>query len=250
MTILPETREALRDAVQRGAFVSPPRRRRRRVIAVGGTVAVLLGGGIAAAAGLWSPRLGGADDPVTRASTPIRVPTGGALHVLARPQTAADRGPDVERALTRLASAGLGEVDTTGVRRLATSSGGGVAILVPAGRTGPGGPADHALRRYRHLCVIYAAGTAAPQICGGAAELRAGKIAGFLPRDHGGIISGVDRTHVYGLVPDGVASVKVTLQDGTSIAAPVANNFYDAVTRSTAAPSDTTWLRADGSRIR
>jgi hypothetical protein len=73
------------------------------------------------------------------------------------------------------------------------------------------------------LCLFYADpnGDGGARDCWSIADVRVGRATGELGR------------HIYGLVPDGVARVRLTYSDGRSQAAGVIDNFFDI-----AAPAD------------
>jgi hypothetical protein len=170
------------------------------------------------------------------------------LGILRRPQTDADRGPRVQVVLKLLSTRGVTGVDRDGVRLLAERPD-GVTLLIP--RMG----ADLQDARHRSsvqpeaLCLVRSndrlyrsqgMGDPGPlsgsMTCGSVADLCAGRIAFAIPPA--------------GLVPDGVASVELTLRNGTVLTAEVHNNAYELPT-SDLLPDDgpIRWLGAGGSPI-
>lgn len=252
MTVIPEVHRTIRDAVEAGDL--KPKRGRSRWLPVLTVKLTFVACGTAlAATGLWSPSLGndGQVEPAGERAAPIS--NHSSLNVLRRPQSATDRSPAVETVLREMSSANLNGVHLDDVRMLA-DTGRRAAVLVPVAQTGPRGTTADESRRTGQLCLIFARDSAPPsEVCGDATDLT--RIDGFLPADHTTtagqqVVSGVDESHHFGLVPDGVRAVRVDLQDGTSLTAPVANNFYDASTSSTAPSERVTWLSPTGETVR
>jgi hypothetical protein len=153
-----------------------------------------------------------------------------ALAVLRRAQTAADRGPAVQAALVNVNDF------TTGVRsgyvRLLETTADGPVVLVPVAErdpttAGPAGTAAHGAIADA-LCVYYpVAGTTlgATPSCWSTSQLLSGQALA------------VTDGHVFGLAPDGVDSVTVSVSSGAMpISAPVAENFFDVALPASAAP--------------
>jgi hypothetical protein len=196
-------------------------------------VAVTALAGAAAASSLWLVTVGNPNGGVNPglSSTPPPDAQLGALAVLRRPQAEADRGPGVQTALEDINDFTAG-VRSNYVRELETTAGGPI-VLVPVVRRdashagGAGAPAAGAIADA--LCVYYPIpGTgplgAAPA-CWSTAQLLAGRA-----------VSSADG-HVFGLAPDGVRSVTISLGGAAAaVSAPVLGNFFDAPLPSTNAP--------------
>jgi hypothetical protein len=201
------------EAMGRGHVELPaPRRRRpsrRGLISV--AVAFAAAATTLAATHPWSPAVGTKrfhEPPVSisRSAPPAR--ELALLGVLRRPQTAADRGPATRTALRFVGPKGNRGVRLDYVRAL----GGGAATLIPvrtARLTTPAVPDA--------LCVFYAdpAASGGARFCWSLGDLVAGRARGEIG------------THLFGLVPDVVATVKVTFDDGTTASVPAADNFFD-----------------------
>jgi len=185
----------------------------RKPIAVG--IALLaVGGAGAAASSLWLSPAGnplyGFNPGLTESAPPAA--QLAALAVLRRAQTATDRGPGVQAALTDVNNFTTG-IRSNYVRVLATTSGGPV-VLVPV-QTRNAAVGQPAIQNA--LCVYYPASgpSAQNQIdCWSTQQVLAGQATGGLA------------TEEYGLVPDGVSSVSVSLGSWTKSVA-VSGNFFD-----------------------
>jgi hypothetical protein len=210
-------------ALSAGIAPPPPLRRRplighavrfRKPIAVG--IALLtVGGAGAAASSLWLSPAGnplyGFNPGLTQSAPPAA--QLAALSVLRRAQTAGDRGPGVQTALTDVNNFTTG-IRSNYVRVLATTSGGPV-VLVPV-QTRNAAATQPAIQDA--LCVYYpASGGAVLQNhidCWSTAQLLAGQAFGGLA------------SHEFGLVPDGVSSVSVSL-GSVAKSVSVSGNFFD-----------------------
>ena len=207
-----------------GVAAAPPLRRRRRPligyalrfrkpIAVG--VALLtVGGAGAAASSLWLSPAGnplyGFNPGLTESAPPAA--QLAALSVLRRAQTAGDRGPGVQTALTDVNNFTTG-IRSNYVRVLATTSGGPV-VLVPV-QTRNAAATQPAIQDA--LCIYYPGSGDALQNhlgCWSTAQVLAGQAFGGLA------------SHEFGLVPDGVSSVSVSLGSVTKPVS-VSSNFFD-----------------------
>ena len=219
-------------AAERAPLAAPARRRRAsriprlapvrlaRPLAIGLSLAVL--GGAAAASSLWLVQVGNPNyghGPGVSSTAPPASELD-ALAVLRRPQSDADRGPGVQAALQDVNDFTTG-VRTSYVRVLATTSAGPVVLIPVAERTAVltgTGSAQPSIPDA--LCVYFALPDGASDLptraqCWTSAQLLAGQALAAVG------------LHVFGLAPDGAASATVQA-DGTTVTAPVANNFFDA----------------------
>jgi hypothetical protein len=193
-----------------GSTAAPPRRpawRMRRSVAIAVVGAVVTGSALAATQP-WQPILGRPslnDTPGGTASSDVPGDQRALLGVLRRPQADSDRGPEAQRLLRNLGPEESG-VRTASVRLL-SSPAGARAALVSVERAGAaGGEAP----RSDALCLLFDAGGS----CGTLANLRAGQLFA---------IAG-DR--IYGIVPDGVASVTLAYPNGERLKTDVEDNFF------------------------
>lgn len=255
MTMVPEVHGALRAAVARGAA-----RRRRRIprtpLAISLVAGLAISGTAIAATGAWRPVLGVGGAHPQPAPRPLASDLRNGLAVLARPQTAADRGAAVQAVLKYGLFADRNRPHLGDVRLLATHDG-GAAVLVPMNHVNYRHPN---LPRRDRLCVLYSRTfdawqhPATLQSCGNLGQLRAGEITSWMPHDYrrgtATFLSGLRETHQWGLVPDGVTRVKVTFYGKTTAWATVRDNFYDATSpRTTRTVKMTQWFAADGSEV-
>jgi hypothetical protein len=228
------------------ARAQPRRLPHRRAIVLAVVALLVLGGSAIAATGVWRPVLGTHVHPSSKPTPPV---VRGALGVLERRQTDADRSSDVVAALRQFDPARwivgphLGEV------RLLARRADGISVLAPFDRR----RGDH----HTQLCLLYTDARGVGGSCGDAAKLRTRGIGGFMPRqrpfhghDRGGhaiTVPGTAVAHYWGLVPNGVANVRLTWTDGSAVTAAVTGNYYDASSTAWALPRLTEWLGADGS---
>ncbi|HEU4977165.1 MAG TPA: hypothetical protein VFT50_18900 [Baekduia sp.] len=178
---------------------------------------VLVGGSaLATATHPWSPSLG---DPRMRAGRPV-IAVGSPpaaqlaiLGVLRRPATAEDHGPQVRDALRYLGPMGDIGVRTDWIRRL-DHSGGAAITLIPVERW----RATTLKVSIRDALCVFAAepnGDGGGKSCWSTRDVLDGHaVAGIGPR-------------LYGLVPDGVATVEVRLADGRVEPSTVTDNFFE-----------------------
>lgn len=260
MTLIPELHEALASAVE--ARSRPARRlwpiRRVSLLVLGGAVVT---GAALAATGVWHPTLGGSDRGHPQvAHTSVPGDQTAAIGVLRRPQTDADRGPQVRAVLRMLARDEINGVHTDGIRLLRQRTD-GVTILVPTERVGRHDKGYPSSIRHRVLCVMTASRTAprtlrsadgrtvrthggliAGQSCGNLSQLRTTGIGGATGGSHGFIYNA--------LVPDGVARVVIRLRQHKTLTAPVHNNLYEVNTGRELPPAwGVRWLDANGHTI-
>ncbi len=245
MSIIPEVHDALRRAVERGEFQA---RRRRRWKKAGAFVGIsVMAAGTAVAAGVWTPTLG-TDGQIARSERTSTWESSG-LGVLRRAPTAEDRSERVERALKSLSSASVDGINVAGVRLL-SSTDDGTLLLVPVDETGRG---VAAVQRKDQLCLVFVKRRGDSENCESVQTAEADGIKAFLPGEAvpgARVKSGVNLSHHYGLVPDGVVRVEVSLQDGTTIGGAVDDNAYDLTTSSLAAAHGVRWITTDGRQRR
>jgi hypothetical protein len=185
----------------------------RKPIAVG--IALLtVGGAGAAASSLWLSPAGNPLYGFTPGLTESAPPAAqlAALSVLRRAQTDSDRVSGVQAALTDVNNFTTG-IRSNYVRVLGTTSAGPV-VLVPV-QTRNAAAGQPAIQNA--LCVYYPASgpVAQNQIgCWSTQQVLAGQA------------SGITNSHEYGLAPDGVSSVSVSLGSWTKSVA-LSGNFFD-----------------------
>lgn len=241
MTLMPEVQQALARAVTRPTRARKPRRWRSRRTILFALLAVLISGS-ALAATQWVPQLGnGRGKSPSRASSEIPTDQLADLAVLRRPQSASDRGPQVQAVLKLLSAHEIGGVHTDGIRLLSRHEGGAM-VLIPSQRTGADEKGVPLHATVNALNVLYSyqltprtatvrrrdgstrqittpAGRASTAVSGTIAQLHTGEIAG--------IATDQNSVHLYGLVPDSVARVQATLRGHKTRTAEVHNNAYD-----------------------
>jgi hypothetical protein len=164
------------------------------------------------------------------------------LGVLRRPQTDADRGVATKRATQSYSSAGYRGAQVNGIRLLDPARG---IVLVPFER-GPV-PTDSRgkpvpgfdPRTYTNVVCVFerTADGFAANGCHTAAKIR----SGFAISSGSGEISG--------LVPDGVATVRLVRGD-QSADAPVDDNLFVVADDGVAIPREIDWLADDGSLVK
>ncbi|HET6547747.1 MAG TPA: hypothetical protein VFG79_04775 [Solirubrobacter sp.] len=167
------------------------------------------------------------------------------LGVLRRPQVSADRGEQATYALRFFG----GTVRTDYVRVLSEPDDTqGAAVLVPVTeyrpreRAGVDREASHPLARDGLCLFVRDAVDGGAQGCYSLADVTAGRIRGAL---------GDGRTAtVFGVVPDGVASVRLRHPDGRSTIVPVRDNFYLYKAGDGLRFEALEWLDASGSALK
>jgi hypothetical protein len=248
MSVFPEFEAGLYSAAARAA-TSYRRGRRLRLVVLAAVAVALLAGAALAATGVWAPQLGNPKygKPTVGKSVPpsdqLRV-----LGVLRRPQTVADRGPQTRSALRFLGPNSRG-VRLAYVRLLALRADGRGFVLVPVERYDPGPAPTAAWRRAfapkeNALCVFAQASDGGGKACYSTREVLSGRAsAGSVGRE------------TYGLVPDGVAAVRLQFVKGQTFVAKVKDNFFvadspperkDARHSPAAAVAVETWLDEGG----
>jgi hypothetical protein len=213
--LLPRDRGLLVDAIRHDAVARPRRRRPSRRVVVLATAGVLATGTAVAATTPWEPELGRPGDRPSRSATPVPADQIAVLGVLRRKQTDDDRSPATRQVLRKMFGSISVGVRTDSVRRLARGRG-GAAVLVSVEQDGvrdadPGHPmpvTSDALCLERTIPTRR--GTTVGEKCGSLDDLRSGHL----------------RFPTAGLVPDGVASVRVRLRTGTVLTARVTNNYF------------------------
>lgn len=189
----------------------PRRLRLRRPITLGAIGIALVAGTATAAMAPWTPDLGAGhprEFDISRSAAPEAQLK--ALAVLRRAQTDVDRGPQATYAL-RFFSKQTGRVRADAVRVLQAERDQGAAVLVPV----VGAKRDS-------LCVFVRDATdGGAQGCHSVGDLRAGDIRGAMS-DRGGLL-------IWGLVPDGVSTVRVRgVGSPDDLLVRVRDNFYQA----------------------
>jgi hypothetical protein len=212
-------------------------------------VALLVAAPAVAATQAWRPLLGDGSARAPKATdAPAAASQRALLSVLRRPQRAADRGAQTTYALKFLGSS-VANVRTTEIRLLHVEPDGRGIVLIPVGRYGlaPAGlPA--AMRRHWHR----PAGR--DGLCLFAADQDHGKPAGggfgcYGTRQllDGQATAGLGH-RVYGLVPDGVDRIAVTLAGRATLMVNVAQNFF--IYGGSLGRGTIRWLDHDGKVLR
>ena len=240
-TLLPEIESALVASAarlnhRRSGWRSPRR---------GGALAIalaLVAGSALAAIQPWRPLLGTNDLGHPSTSTaPLPPDQLARLAVLRRPQSPGDRQAPIPRMLTYLDGHHISGVHVEGIRVLDRRSA-GIAVLVPVEQEHLPSGATYESARRGLLCLMFGSETGVALSCGTSADLEAGRMAGsaqFLSRP----------AELFGLVPDGVASVGITYPDGTTSHAAITNNAYvieEPSAAQTAGAPQVRWLDASG----
>jgi hypothetical protein len=193
-----------------GQPVARERRRwYRQRAAVVALAATLVTGSALAATQPWIPLLGRPalhDVPGTAATSRVPDVQAEMLGVLRRPQDASDRDRDVERLLQNLGTEQSG-VRVRSIRKLGSSSG-LEAVLVSVERERALSPGE--ATEANPLCLLIEDGG----LCGTTDDLQTGHLL---------VLAG---PHVYGLVPDGVASVELSFPNGPTRRVTVKDNFF------------------------
>jgi len=244
MTVLQQFSNELAAAAQRQARRETVVHRRARItgLAVAG---VLMLGGVAAATTIWQPQLGG-----NRRGTPtasLSAPPADQLAefgVLRRAPTAGDHGAQSTYAL-RFLDPSLHGVRTDYVRLLGTQANGEAFVLVPvqsyAAQDGEGPSITDALCLFSQDVDGGGLGCfSTQQILDGRAVESMGRPKPLAIAPSGATVTASGRSHFqrvrgvtltdvvyFGLVPDGVTSIKLTSDQG-SVTVPVHDNFFQA----------------------
>jgi hypothetical protein len=196
-----------------------PRRllpRLSRPIAVGLSLTAFAGSAVAAIA-LWTPLLGDSrfgEAPPTISGTPPPADQLATLAVLRREQTAADRSGALATGALRAINASSSGVRTDYIRVLAGGADASGFVLVPVAERRANLASPAALSDA--LCLYGAQSGAFAVNCYSLSEIRAGTALAFA------------FGQVFGLAPDGVSTVTITMAGGLRVSAPVDDNFFDA----------------------
>jgi hypothetical protein len=217
---------------------APRWRSRRGFIAV--ALAALVGAPALAETQPWSPLLGSPElhsQPKVVAAPPPREQLD-ALAVLRRKQTDTDRSAVVQDALHYFGRTAVA-IRTPYVRLLGSTAAGTASVLVSAKHWDPAGDAGPSPAAIDDpLCVF----TPAPNGDGG------GKACFTLTQIVRGQATGSEGAVYWGLVPDGVRSVRVVYADAKVVTVPVVDNYYALHQR--AESRDITWIGSDGAVLR
>ena len=172
-------------------------------------------GSAVAATAVWTPHLGGSDDPVavSRNAGPPLEEAVDHLGVLRRQATPDDRDAAARTTLRYMSGEATRGVHTDYVRRLGDSAPGRAITLILVDVFQP--PGRPALRDA--LCVFYSE----PVIAGG------GKLCVPIRDVLAGTAYASLGRRLFGLVPDGVAQVTVAFADGPLVVGRVRDNLFD-----------------------
>jgi hypothetical protein len=207
----------------------PPGRTRATRRLVAGLVVALVATPALAVTRPWEPILGHPDTDhgaPTASTGPVSPAEARVLGVLRRPQTDDDRTSG--KLLVSL-HPGFDGVETAAVRLL--RPGADAIALVPAERLFQNDQRTGTPLYTDALCLADADSVT----CGSRDDLLAGRILNL------------KGTRVYGLVPDGVATVRVDFADGGTAEAPVSENLFELTSSHDAATvTSSSWLDQDG----
>lgn len=237
MIQLPQLHESLLIANER--LVDRARRRARlfRTGMISSVAALSIGGVAVAGQALWGPLLGREDGNRPIASqTPVPAEQRSLLGALRRDQTPADRGAAARDALTAATRRYRG-IRLADVRLLASDSAGTTLLLVPvAGLTAE---TRYAARPDDALCVAAGRdGVPVSATCFSLDDVRRGRATGGVGGDG------------WGIVPDGVDAVEVSVDGGGTRRVPVADNaFTTAGPQVDAGRRDVTWIGDGGQPV-
>jgi hypothetical protein len=240
----------------------PSVRRALRLAAVGAASLALSGTAVAAISG-WNPLVGntgrGGQPSFSEAPVPDSIKQD--LEVLRRPTRPIDRSPVVQATLHGVGADRVRGVHLDSVRYLAPAPGNTASILFVAdgsedtdvfakGETFPG------------VVCVYSpieAGTAqgeAASTCVTPAQLSSGEAIAQIEQTPNTLAEAeqwISRYWIFGLVPDGVATVRLESSHGETNDLPVKNNFFELSSGYTnhepGGVECTTWFDAKGNRI-
>jgi hypothetical protein len=216
-----------------------------RIVAIG-AACLAFGGSAMAASGVWDPGIGTSafSGPPSTATTPVPAATTEVLAVLRREPTARDRSSEVEATLRGVS--GADGVRPDSVRYLGPGAGGDATVLLSAEKTGRLFTEEEPICVYRPM-VDWGAEEPAHD-CFDLAQLLAGqaRITAIEMAAQSGL--------VFGLVPDGVATVTAEFGSAPDVTVPVANNYWEmpvngpelSNAHGAASVQKTVWRDADG----
>jgi hypothetical protein len=238
MIQLPQLQESLLLANDRLVARSRRRAQRFRLGLMTSAAVVSLGGAAVAGVAIWGPELGREDgNRPTASASPVPQAQSDTLGVLARDQTAADRGAVARAALAAASRRYVGiRLDAVRVLYRPTPTTGIALVPVADLRARPGaapGPIGDA------LCVhTQEAADDFDVRCVTVADVREGQAVGIVG-DRG-----------WGLVPDGVARASVAGAGGRETEVPVRSNLLTVPSSAYRGGSGVVeWLDADGRTI-
>lgn len=254
--VLPEVQRALHDAIVQGKVDT--RQWIRRPLFVVPAVVLALGSTALAATGAWRPLLGNERlGHPTSSRSEVPAEQLQMLGVLRRPQTDADRGPQVENMLrnalsNRSEAGGVTGVRTDSIRRIAATSK-STWIMVPVKRVAAPKRVPGTANERDMICVLMgeppSSGKGFSKVgygrsCRSTQDIALGRLAG-------GAAFG-RHLQLWGVVPDGVAKVKARLRGGNGITATVRDNAYviDATIPERAWIGHYIWYDRNGSELR
>lgn len=232
-----------------------------RVAAIG-AACLAFGGTAMAATGVWNPSIGDqANTPSPAISaTPVPAAMAEALGAFRRAPDAQDHGPAVEATLSTLGGRFADGIRPDSVRYLGDDASGEAMILVSAERSlFTSGDAVSVFGSGEPACVVVpnsGEGGEAVPMCFGLDKILAGEAEVLIDSaDH---LSG----EVWGLVPDGVASVTARFGDDAVHQVPVTDNHFvyrwgnpqarlikESLVYWTSRSKDTVWHDADGNVV-
>ena len=254
-TLTPQLEKMLSAAAERRVARSASSASRARS---GGHILRMLGIGFAsfaivgtamAAVGVWNPGIGNDaafSSPPAINTSPIPAAVTAEIGALRREPVAADRSPAVEATLGQLGNSGIANIRLDSVRFLEESVPGEATILFSGEESGAGKKADS-------VCLGQPGNSGeAGSICFGLGEIMAGNFLaaqGFHGSDGE---ETVDQGKAEGIVPDGVASLTVTMAEGVEREIPVHDNYFHFTwdsSEAVAGPLRVTWRDASGAVV-
>ncbi|HVQ58545.1 MAG TPA: hypothetical protein VMS60_06515 [Solirubrobacterales bacterium] len=195
--------------------------RARHVVALG--FACMAIGGTAVAAGIWNPGVGTSPDPRTFertlpgvATSPVPGPVTEVIGALGREQTDTDRDADVEAALSNL-TYGADGVRLDSVRKVGEGVDGEATFLFSAEETSEFTTSEEPVCVYRPIVAGEDAGAA----CFGLSQILTGNARLTYVHAPTGILV------VFGIVPDGVATLTAKFGSAPDRTIPVHDNYFE-----------------------
>jgi hypothetical protein len=216
-------------------------------------LAAITAGGTAAVAATrpWAPLLG--NDVGGHPTPSVSAPPSDQLQrlaVLREPQTESDRGSGVQADLRTIGSQNVG-VRTAYVRLLGATSTGAAVALIPTERFSDEAAGPALAGTEDALCVFYPASRPAARFSG--ADYPCWTTPMLLRGRAVARVADGNIEHVFGLVPDGIARVELTLGDGTIVTTAPRANFFDAALPPATSPftaiQATRWFDANGAAV-